>query len=77
MNLEAFIEKFAEQFFDTDREELGADTKFKELEEYGSLTALSIIAMIDAEYGVTLRGTDILRTDTIEDLFNLVEEMKK
>ncbi len=50
-----------------------AETKFHELEEWSSLIALSIIAMADEEYDVTLKGDDIRAAVTIEDLFNTVK----
>lgn len=73
MNLENFIENFAEQFDDTDVSEIKADTKFRELEEWSSLIALSVIAMVDEEYDVTLKGDDIRNAETVEDLFNTVQ----
>ena len=76
MELKDFIEKFAEQFDETDASELSASTKFRELEEYSSLIALSIIAMVDEEYDVTLKGNDIRSSETIEDLFNVVKSKK-
>lgn len=73
MELQDFIEKFAEQFDETEVSELTAETKFKELDEWSSLIALSIIAMVDEEYDVTLKGNDINTFSTIEDLFNVVK----
>ena len=73
MELNDFIEKFAEQFGETDASEFKADTEFKALDEWSSLSALSIIAMIDDEYDVTIKGDDIRNSETIEDLFNLVK----
>ena len=73
MELQEFIEKFAEQFDETEVSELTAETKFKELDEWSSLIALSIIAMVDEEYDVTLKGNDINTSSTIEDLFNVVK----
>ena len=72
MELKDFIENFADQFDDTDVSEIQAETVFKELEEWSSLIALSVIAMIDEEYDVTIKGDDIRNSNTIEDLFNLV-----
>ena len=72
MDLKEFIENFASQFDDTDESEFAAETKFHELEEWSSLTALSIIAMVDEEYDVTLKGDDIKNAETIEDLFKTV-----
>ena len=47
MELKEFIENFAEQFDDTEIGDLKPDTDFKELDEWSSLLALSIIAMVD------------------------------
>lgn len=73
MELNDFIEKFAEQFDDTDTNEFKAETEFKALDEWSSLSALSIIAMVDDEYDITLKGDDIKNAETIEDLFNVVK----
>lgn len=72
MELKDFIENFANQFDDTDASEFKADTEFKALDEWSSLTALSIIAMVDEEYDVVLKGDDVKNAETIEDLFNVV-----
>ena len=39
----------------------------------GGLHALSIIAMVDEEYDVTLKGDDMRQAETIEELFNIVK----
>ena len=74
MNIQEFIDNFAAQFDETDPDEIKADTKFKDLDEWSSLTALSIIAMVDDEYDVIIKGNDILKSDTIQDLFAIVEK---
>ena len=51
-------------------------TKFKELEEWSSLIALSVILMVDEEYGITIEGKDIEKVGTIEELFNTIESKK-
>ncbi|MBO4719334.1 MAG: acyl carrier protein [Prevotella sp.] len=73
MEIKDFIEKFAEQFDDTDVSVINAETVFKELDEWSSLIALSVIAMVDEEYEVTLKGEDIRNSTTVEDLFNAVK----
>lgn len=72
MELKDFITKIASQFEDTDQSEITADCQFKDLEEWSSLTALSIIAFIKTEYGKSVNGREIRNCDTIEDIFNLV-----
>ncbi|CAK7070985.1 MAG: hypothetical protein PARBA_02776 [Parabacteroides sp.] len=76
MELCSFIENFAAQFDDTDASEIKADTVFKELEEWSSLTALSIIAMVDEEYDVRIKGDDIRNISTIAELYEIVKERK-
>lgn len=73
MELKDFIENFAQLFDDTDASEIQAETVFKELDEWSSLIALSVIAMVDEEYEVTLKGEDIRNSATVEDLFNAVK----
>lgn len=73
MELKTFIENFADQFDDTDPSEIKAETVFKELDEWSSLIALSVIAMVDEEYEITIKGDDIRNASTVEDLFNAVK----
>lgn len=72
MGIKDFIENFAEQFEETDASAFTPETKFKELDEWSSLVALSIIAMVDEEYDITLKGDDIRSSETIKDLFEIV-----
>lgn len=74
MEIKEFISNFAEQFDDVDVSELTPETEFKNLEDWNSLVALSVIAMIDEEYDVTVKGNDIMVANTIQDLYNIVCE---
>ncbi|MCR4826102.1 MAG: acyl carrier protein [Bacteroidales bacterium] len=73
MSLEEFVKAFAAEFDDTPEEVFKPDTHFRELEEWGSLTALSIISMVDDEADVVITGADIRSCTTIEDLYNLIQ----
>jgi acyl carrier protein len=73
MELEFFIEKIAEQFEETEKEAFTANTRFKELDEWSSLVALSVIAMVDDEYGVAVKGNDIRNVTSINDLYEIVK----
>lgn len=73
MDLNDFIKNFADQFDETAPAEITASTAFRDLDEWSSLIALSIIAMVDEEYDVTLKGDDIKNATTVEDLFNTVK----
>jgi acyl carrier protein len=73
LNIEHFIKNFSDQFDETDLEVFKLDTKFRELDEWDSLTALSLIAMTDEEYGVKLTGNDIKNSETLFDLFEVIK----
>ena len=73
MEIEEFVKNFADQFDETDAGVVNPITVFKELDEWSSLIALSVIAMVDEEYDVTLKGNDVKSASTIEDLFNVVK----
>lgn len=77
MEIESFIKDFAQQFDSTAFDDFKPETKFKELDEWSSLMALSIIAMVDEDYGVVLKGEDILNSNTIEDLYKVVVSRKQ
>lgn len=72
MELDQFIENFAGLFDETSPDAINASTNFKELEEWSSLVALSVIAMVDEEYDVEFRGDDIRDSRTVEDLYEIV-----
>ena len=73
MEIKEFINNFDAQFYETDSAKISATTEFKKLEEWSSLIALSVIAMADEEYDVTLKGDDIRNAVTVEDLYNIVK----
>lgn len=70
--IEEFVNHFAEQFDETDANQFAPETEFRELDEWSSLISLSIIAMVDEEYGVALKGNDFREATTIADLFEIV-----
>ena len=73
MELKEFVAHFAEQFEDADAGVFVPETKFRELEEWSSLLALSIIAMVDEEYDVALKGNEMKVANTIQELFDIVK----
>ena len=71
-NLQEFVELFAEQFDDTDASEIQASTNFHKLDEWSSLIGLSVIAMVDEEFDVALKGDDVKNAVTVENLYNTI-----
>ena len=74
MEIETFVQNFANQFDDTPVECFKPETRFRDLDEYSSIIALSVIAMIDEEYGVAINSMEMLSAATIEELFHVVEK---
>jgi len=72
MELVDFLANFADQFDDTDPSEITAETKFRDLEEWSSLTGLSVLNMIDKKYDVRLNFAEFKTANTIQELYDLV-----
>lgn len=70
--LDDFVALFAEQFDETDPSAISAKTAFHDLDEWSSLIGLSVIAMVDEEFDVALKGDDVKSSKTVEDLYNKV-----
>lgn len=73
MELQEFIDNVADQFENTDRSEFTAETNIMELDEWTSLIALSVISVIDEEYDVALKGSDVKGISTLGELYELVK----
>ena len=72
MELNDFVTVFANQFDETDPEEIQASTQFHDLDEWSSLVGMSIIAMAKTEYGKTITGAELRACNTVEDVFNVI-----
>ena len=73
MDINEFVAHFAAEFDETPADVFTPDTEFKNLEEWSSLTALSVISMIDEEMEKRITGADIRNCSTIKELFELTE----
>lgn len=72
MELERFVNEFAQQFDETDPSEITSQTDYKGLDEWSSMTSMAIIAFVKTQYGKNITGKEIRQCSTVEDLFNLV-----
>lgn len=75
MEISEFIEKFAEIFDDTDASTLEPDTKFRDLDEWSSLSALGLIALADEEFDVELKAADMRKAETIQDIYEILKNI--
>ncbi len=77
MDINQFVQKFANQFDETDASVFTPETAFKDLDEWSSLTALSVIAMIDEIYSVNIKGSELEKATTLNELFELIQLKKE
>lgn len=75
MTLDQFLQLFAEQFDETPANEFSPSTDYKALEEWGSLTTLGVITMVDAEMEKRITGSNLLACTTIEELYNFIQRI--
>jgi len=72
MELKDFVANFADQFEDTDPEEITAETKFHDLDEWDSLIALAVLNMTEKKMGKEITFDDMKKCVTIENLYNVI-----
>jgi acyl carrier protein len=72
MNAAEFLEKFRDQFEDTDPADIELSTVYKDLDEWSSIVSFALIAMVKVEYNKTVTGAEIRHCNTVEDLYNLI-----
>ena len=75
MTLEEFLEKVQDELQDTPAEQITAETNYKELDEWGSLTSLSLISMIEENYGHLITGADVRARNSFKELYDFVESL--
>lgn len=73
MDINAFVQKFSEQFDDTDASVFTTETVFRDLDEWSSIVGLSIIAMVDEEFEIALKADDMKKAVTVGDLYEIIK----
>ena len=75
--MEDFIRKFREQLMDPDDNSVTAETKFRDLDDWDSLTAMAEISMIEDEYGVKIADEQFKLFNTVGDIFHFINTQNK
>lgn len=70
-----FISKFSEAL-DIEALTINESTEFRNLDEWDSLAYLSIIAMLDEEYGIQIENVEFKKLRTISDIIAYIEANK-
>lgn len=68
MEIKEFIEKFADAIERED--EIKMEDDFRSYDEWGSLTYLSVIVMMDEEFDTQIEQADFKKLITVQDLYN-------
>jgi len=72
MNIQDFIKKLEVEFDELEAGTLQADTNFRKIEDWSSMHALILIALVDVEYDVQISGEQLLQCQTLQDVFDIV-----
>lgn len=59
---------------DMDSTQIKENDKFRDYENYSSLSELSVLAMLDSEFGIEIEMKEFNGYDTVADLLKLVSE---
>jgi acyl carrier protein len=75
-SVDEFVRNFEEAVEGVEPNSLNPDTEFTSLEEWDSLAALSVLAMVDAEYETEISGNELRKAKTLRDLFSIVQSKR-
>ncbi|HWY97863.1 MAG TPA: acyl carrier protein [Bacteroidia bacterium] len=74
MDINDLIQKLEGEFEDIPKGTLTPSTKITDIQGWGSMHALIVIALMDAEYGITVKGDELRSVQSIQDLFDLAKK---
>jgi acyl carrier protein len=76
MNLTEFINKFASEFNDTPLDNFKPDTIYKDLDEWDSVMALTIISLVEEIFNIRITGNELRVFNTIDELYQFCNKQK-
>jgi acyl carrier protein len=62
-----------EEMLELEEGSLKENTVLNSLDEWDSVSALSLIVLLDEEFGKTIAGKDIKELKTVKDILNLMD----
>lgn len=74
MSINEFITKLEAEFEDMPKGTLKPYTDYRTIKGWSSMHALIIIAFVDINFNITLSGSDLKSTQTVQDLYNLIQQ---
>lgn len=73
MTIETFTRNLELEFEEITPGTLTPSTHYREIEGWSSMHALIVIAFVDTHYDLILNAAELKKTQTIEDLYTLVQ----
>lgn len=73
MEIKKLIAVFNETLNQEGKFTIDENTEFKELDSWSSLSAFELVEKVFLEFNVKLRGIEIRKCNTINDLFELLK----
>jgi acyl carrier protein len=73
MDIHDFIKKIEGEFEEITPGNITPKSKFRDVLDWSSVNALTVIALVDCEYDVILTADDFLKSETIEDIFSIIQ----
>ena len=70
MELQEFINDFAEVLEIENASAITGETRFRDLDEWSSLSVMLLVAMFDEKFEKEISGTDIRTCTTVSDVYN-------
>lgn len=67
------VKRLEEEFDEIEPGTLKAETSFKDLEEWSSMQALVVIALVDEHYDIQLTGEDLIQCETVQDIYDKIK----
>lgn len=74
MSITEFTQKLEGEFEDIPKGTLTPNTKISDIKGWGSMHALIVIALVDTEYGVTIKGDELKQIQSVQELYDLVQK---
>lgn len=77
MEFKEFVVIFAEALDMDNAKKLKLETKFRELDDWSSLSSLNLIAAVDDQLGIALDSSDIKNSSTIGEIFRIIKKKQE
>ena len=72
MTLKAFVNQFSHVFEETDVNKININDSYQDLDEWDSMTALSVIAHFDEEFDLKIEPDILFKCNSFKELYDLL-----